>query len=461
MSGRFLLLAAVHAIWITQAAPTLPRLPIETYPTPMRQAIEPVYREALAHPADAARAGLLARLLHAWEQWDSAHEAYVQAVALAHDAFDWRYLDGCVLQRLARPADAATRLKEALAIRPDYLPARVKLADALFDAGRIEESRIAFTALTREPLAEPEALFGLGRIAAAEGKYSAAVEDYERALALFPEWGSANYSLAIALRALGRRDEARQALERHRQYGARWPGIDDPVLGSIASARADPAARMRRAQKLADDGQTADAIAEYEEVLAADGTSALAHEALVKLYGRVRDWPKTEEHFKAALALGGDAAGLQYDHGVFLGIQEKWEAAADAYRQAIAINPSYPEAHNNLGQILERDRQFDAALEEYRRALEGRPAFRVARYNAGRMLIALGKPVEAVSVLEGLVEPRDAESARYVFALSVASMQSGNRDAAIKWGTEARARAAETGQAELAAAIDRQLAAIR
>ena len=77
------------------------------------------------------------------------------------------------------------------------------------------------------------------------------------------------------------------------------------------------------------------------------------------------------------------------------------------------------------------------------------------------MLIALGKPVEAVSVLEGLVEPRDAESARYVFALSVASMQSGNRDAAIKWGTEARARAAETGQAELAAAIDRQLAAIR
>ena len=46
-----LLLAAVPAIWIAQAPPALPRLPVETYPSAMRQAIEPVYRDALAHPA--------------------------------------------------------------------------------------------------------------------------------------------------------------------------------------------------------------------------------------------------------------------------------------------------------------------------------------------------------------------------------------------------------------------------
>jgi len=84
--------------------------------------------------------GSLARLLHAWEQWDSAHEAYAHAASLAPGTFEWQYLDACVLDRLARPADAAARLREALKLRPDYLPARVKLADALLSAGALEEA---------------------------------------------------------------------------------------------------------------------------------------------------------------------------------------------------------------------------------------------------------------------------------------------------------------------------------
>src|SRR5206468_5664042 len=134
--------------------------------------------------------------------------------------FDWRYLDACVLERLARPADAAARLSEALEIRPDYLPARAKLADALLNAGEIEKSRTMFTALLGEPQAKPEALFGLGRIAAVEGKHDQAIEKIQQAISLFPEWGAAHYALALSLRALGRRDEAQLALQRHAQYGA-------------------------------------------------------------------------------------------------------------------------------------------------------------------------------------------------------------------------------------------------
>ncbi len=461
MSGRILLLVVAHAMSFVQAAPPLPRLPLETYPPSMRASVEPGYREASAHPGDAARTGSLGRLLQAWEQWDSAHDAYARAAVLAPDAFEWHYLDACVLQRLARPADAVARLKEALAIRADYLPARVRLADALLDAGQMEESRRAFDELAREPLAEPEARFGLGRIAAAAGKHEEAVGDFQRAIAFFPEWGGAHYALALSLRALGRREEAQRALEKHVAYGAKWPGIEDPVLAGVSALRLDPAARVRRARKLADDGDVVGAIAEYEAALAADDTLPGAHADVMKLYGRTGNWSKADEHFRAALRLGVDLAELHYDHGVLLGLQAQWDAAAAAYRQAVAINPSHAEAHNNLGQILERNRQLDAALEEYRRALDSRPTFRLARFNAGRMLIALGKPADAVTMLESLLEPRDAESARYVFALSVASMQSGNRDAAIRWGTEARARAAETGQAELAAAIDRQLAGIR
>jgi tetratricopeptide (TPR) repeat protein len=449
------------AVALGQAAPPLPALPLNTYPPAMRDAISRAYKDAQSRPAEPAATGALATLLHAWEQWSAAHDTYARAAALAPGAFEWRYLDACVLERLARPVDAVARLREALEIRPDYLAGRVKLARTLLDTGHLDESGPLFIALLDEPKAEPEALFGLGRIAAAHGKHEEAIQKFQRAIALFPDWGAAHYSLALSLRAIGRREEAQRALDSHAKYGARWPAVEDEALATVNGVRSDPAAHARRGQKRADEGDINAAIGEYEAALAADKSFGIAHESLITLYGRARNWVKAEEHYRAALALGANHAELHYDFGVLLGLQEKWDAAADAYRQAVAVNPMYAEARNNLGQVLERKRQLDQALEEYQRALDSQPTFRLARFNAGRMLIALGKPADAVAVLETLTEPRDAESARYVFALSVAHIRNGNKAAGIKWAADARRRAADGGQPDLAAAIDRELASIK
>jgi tetratricopeptide (TPR) repeat protein len=445
-----------------QSAPGLPVLPLDTYPASMRETVAPAYRDARARPADAVAVGSLARLLHAWEQWDAAHAAYARAASLAPSEFDWRYLDACVLERLARPSDAAARLREALTIRPDYLPARVKLADALLNAGEVEKSRTMFTALMREPQARPEALFGLGRIAALEGKHDQAIEKIQQAISLFPEWGAAHYALALSLRALGRRDEAQLALQRHAQYGAQWPAAEDPVLAGVSALRSDPGARLRRGQKLADTGDVSGAIAEYEAALTADPSLAVAHANLIQLYGRSENWTKAEEHYRAAVTLGSDLAELHYDYGVLLSLQQKWDEAAESYRRALAVSPRYAAAHNNLGQVLERLRQSpDTALAEYRQALDSQPTFRLARFNAGRMLIALGRPEDAVVELQKLTEPRDAEAPRYLFALSTAHLRSGHKDEAVRWATEARQLALQYGDTALAAAIERDLATIR
>ncbi len=443
------------------AASPLPHLALDTYPSPMREAVAAAYRHATARPTDAEAAGSLARLLHAWEQWDAAHDTYARAAALAPRVFDWPYLDACVLMRLTRHGEAAARLKEALAISPDYLPARVKLAEALFETGNLDASKELFEGLVREPASEPHALFGLGRIASAEGRHDAAVAHLTQALTLFPEWGTANYVLALSLRALGRRDAAQRALERHAQFGAQWPGLEDRVLAGVNGVRDDAGAKLRRGLRLGDAGDLTGAIAEYEAALERDPSLALAHENLLKLYGRAGNWPKAEAHYRSAVAMGFNLAGLHYDYGVLLGLQEKWDLAADAYRSAIAVNPLHAQAHNNLGQILEMQRQLDAALEAYRRAVSSQPTFRLARLNAGRVLLALGRPRDAIGELEKLVQPRDAESPRYLFALAVAHIRAGNRDEGIKWATEAKQLAADYGQRELAAVIEQQLGSIK
>jgi tetratricopeptide (TPR) repeat protein len=341
------------------------------------------------------------------------------------------------------------------------VPARVRLAEALLDLGDLDRAKRSFEALRDEAAAAPAAALGLGRIAAAEGHHDEAVAHLERAITLFPEWGAAHYALALSYRALGRRDAAQRALERHAQYGARWPAVDDPVLGTVTALRDDAGTNLQKGLKLADAGDLAGAIAAHEAALARDPAITQAHVNLISLYGRTRDWAKAEEHYDAAVALGFDLDEAHYNHGVLLGLQEKWALAEAAYRQALAINPRHAAASNNLGQILERERRFEEAAAAYREAVASRPTFRLSRFNVGRMLLALGRPDEAIAELEKLTDPRDAEAPRYLFALATAHIRAGHRDEGIRWATDARQLALAHGQHELAAAIERDLAQLK
>ena len=366
-----------------------------------------------------------------------------------------------MLQRLARHAEAASHLEQALRLSPDYLPARVKLAEALLDRGDHDRSRPLFEALRGNPASEPAAELGLGRLAAAEGRHDAAVAHLQRAVALFPEWGAAYYTLALSYRALGRPDEARRALERHAQYGPRWPAQDDPLLAAVTALRDDAQTSLQRGLKLAEAGDSAGAIAAHEAALARDASIAQAHANLISLYGRTRNWAKAEEHYRAVVALGVNLGDAHYDYGVLLGLQEQWERAEAAYRQAIAVNPQHARAYNNLGQVLERRRQLEPAADAYRQAVGSEPTFRLARFNLGRMLIALGRFDDAILELEKLTEPRDSEAPRYLFALATAHVRAGHRNEGIQWATDAKNLALAHGQHDLAAAIERDLAALK
>jgi tetratricopeptide (TPR) repeat protein len=480
-------------------APTLPSLPVvalEEFPDASRAALQPAFERARRAPDDELSVGQLAMTLHAWEQWDAAHAAYQRAIGLAHaaargdeqargQAWKWKYLDAVVLQRLARPNDAANVLRSRL--RPpgaavetpavvSYLPAKVKLAEALFDGGEVEESARLYGELVKEPAVEPIAELGLGRVAAAAGRPEEAARHFARAIALFPEFGAAYYGLARSARALGKTEESQRALERHQQFGARWPALDDPLLAEVAALRTDARASLQRGMKLAEAGDVPGAIAAHEAALtalaassaspasSASSASALsaaqAHVELITLYGRLSDWTKAEEHYRAAVTLGADLEEAHYNYGVLLGLQDRRDEAAAAYRRALDVNPLNPQARNNLGQLLERDRKYQDATAEYQRVVDVMPTFRLARFNLGRMLIALGRPQDAAIQLEHLTEPRDAETPRYLFALATAKIRAGQRDDGVKWAHEAKRLAVEHGQHDLAASIERDLAAL-
>ncbi len=434
--------------------PALPRLPLSAYPTETRDAVEPMLRAAAARPADASAAGALGRTLQAWQQWDAAHEAFRRAQTLEPKVFDWFYLDGLILQRLARHAAAAEDFRRALSVTPDYLPARVKYAESLLKSGDLTESERVFRALLEDPLAEIFARFGLGRITAAQGNHDAAVAHFQRAIELFPEWGEAHYALAMSYRALNRREEAAAALALYGRFGNTVPVLDDPVLAGTVPVRDDAAASLERGIKLKQAGDIEGAIAAHESAVARNPAYAQAHANLISLYTQVRNWAQVEEHYQAVVSLGFGLADANLDYGHAQELQGHWPQAEAAYRRGIAINPEHTGAHIRLGRELERQKNLEAAAAEFRLAVASRPTDRVARYDLGRMLMALGRPREAISEFERTLEPRDEMTPQCLLGLAVALALAGQPQEAARRFDDAKGLAIKYEQTDVVRTID-------
>ncbi len=441
--------------------PALPVLPLDAYPDQTREAVAPRYKDAVNRPADAQAAGALGRTLQAWDQLEDAHQAYRRAQALAPKAFEWFYLDAVILHRLARYEEAAEQFRRALALSPDYLPARVKLGDAAFRSGRADEARQIFTSLRPARLTEPFAEYGLGLIAASEGRHAAAVTHLGRAIALFPEWGEAHYALALSYNRLGRQEDAERAMAARLKHGTAGPGLEDPLLAATSTVRDDAIAALQRGVKLDENGDRAGAIAAHEDAVAKDPSFAQAHLNLILLYGGAGNWGKVDEHYRKAVALGYSLADVHYNYGYAQQLQNRWDEAESAYRRALDANPRHFRAHLNLALALERRKDLPGAAAEFRMAAEAEPTSRPARFYLARVLLELQRPSEAVSELEKIIEPRDAEAATYLHAQAIAYAEAGDAKTAVARALEARTLAAAHQQTTLAAAIDQTLAYLK
>ncbi len=81
------------------------------------------------------------------------------------------------------------------------------------------------------------------------------------------------------------------------------------------------------------------------------------------------------------------------------------KGAADLIRRAIGVRPNVVDYHLNLSRVLRADRQTDAAVASLRRAVEMNPLTTAGVYRElAELLIAAGRPAEAVGPMESAVE---------------------------------------------------------
>lgn len=435
----------------------LPRLSIEGLPTPVRTAVQDAYAAAAARPRDAAARGHLCMVLHAYEQYGLAGTCYRGARELDPRSLSWTYLSAVVEAELGENGTAAALFRRALEIEPGYWPARLRLADALTNAGDLEGGAQTYEAVIHDFPDLAVAHYGFGRLLSTRGDAAKATLEYERAVELEPGFGAAHYALALAYRNAGVGERAREEMDLYRELGPRRPAPPDRLLDQIKPMKAAGRDLLAEGVRLGAKGRLSDAIALHLKAIEADPSDAQAHVNLISLYGRTGQPDRAAAHYASAVALGGSLAEAHYNYGVLMAGVGRYDDAAEAFRQALAADPFYAQAHQNLAALLARQGKLDDAAVHYRQALANDPQHRGARFGLGRVLLALGRPREAIDQFLKILRPEDGDTPRYLFALATAWAAAGESAEGRRYAERALGSARAMRQTALAGTIEQWL----
>src|SRR5260370_11188907 len=138
---------ALPAIWVlvvcgcgaSRSVPALPNVDASKFQKDVGKAVEEALAEAKKYPNDASRTLRLCMILHAHEQYQAAGQCYARAHAIDPSGFAALYCWGHALAAEGAYAAAADRLRQALAGRPESVPAQLKLSEVLTDSGNASD----------------------------------------------------------------------------------------------------------------------------------------------------------------------------------------------------------------------------------------------------------------------------------------------------------------------------------
>ena len=450
------LVAAAGAVYLlrdsrpgTSGLPPLPTLAIEQFAAPVQEQIRAAYAAVQQNPENAALNRQLGRVLHAYKLDAGAIGSYRRARQLDPGSYEAAYYLGIAQLQSGNDSAAMEQLAAALALNPDYQPARLRLAELLMKTGRLDEAGQLYTRLLNSPADTARAHYGLGQIAFRGGDTAMAITHYHQALQLFEAFGPVHYALALAYRDQGDIRMADQHMALYRQYLKNGPPYNDPLLESLDELDISTRAAIRRARGEFESGRYPEAAQLLEAAVSTDPQSVEAHMKLLRLYSLLADFEQLEEHYRAVVSLDPDLPSAHLLYGQALGDAGRYEQAIGSLRKALEIEPEHVQANTYLAQACEELGRNAEALRHYRLAVAGEPNNRFVNYLLGRRLLADGQTAEAVVHLERATQPEDEQAVFYLYHTAIALDAAGKREQARHYLQRAREVAVNGGHQQL------------
>lgn len=320
--------------------------------------------------------GELGELYQAHHVYPPSENCYRNAGRLQPDAFRWPYYLGYLYGQTGRPEMAVEAYWKAAAIRPDYLPARLRLGRALLGVNRVDEAETLLSTLLDDPGVADSARFGLAQAALARGDAETTVDLLESVLARHSGLGQVHYTLGMAYRKRGDLDRARQHLV---QRGEGEPVIADPELDRMLEHASGVRTLLHRAIAAARGGDDALAAEEFRRALELAPENVNARVSLARVLFLGGRPGESRKEFERAVAQDPSHALGHFLLGVLLQAQGDYNAATAELLAALEIDPEHGGAHHALGVQLQREEAYREAAEHFAQAAESFPENGAAR----------------------------------------------------------------------------------
>ncbi len=349
-------------------------------------------KEGMTAEQRAEALGEAGRAFHAHGFHDAAVGYYDLAAELLPTESKWPYHAGHVRIALGNFEAALGSLERVVELDPGFLPGLLTLAEVARQLDRFDLAESVYRrALEREPAAAA-AHDGLGRVALARGDPERAVAELREALRLAPDANEPYYPLALALRELGQREEAVEALARR---GERRIAIADPWMSSLAELQVGTRLALNRGTAALERGDYDQAIREYRMAVESAPSSALARTNLASALEKMGDTEGAIEAMRAALEIDATLPRANFGMGSLLARSGADAQAVEYYERALAVEPNHRDAMFNLANALYRLRRFDGAVQWYRRSIAADPSNAVAWHGVVAGLARAGSWAEA------------------------------------------------------------------
>ncbi|MBP6823003.1 MAG: tetratricopeptide repeat protein [Acidobacteria bacterium] len=349
--------------------------------------------------------GATGKFYHSYNLAEPAIACYENAKQLGPGDYRWQHYLARLYKDKNDLKQAALNFGSVIALKPDYVPAIIGMAEINQAQNFDELAEPLFQEALTKDRSNAVAIAGLGKIALAKRDYPSAIRQLENALKLAPAATELYYPLAQAYRGYGNLAKAEESLSKR---GSGTVSMNDPLMAELRglttgarnhllrgsqliqaqrykeaieefrlAAAADPndaTIRLNLGSTFAQLGQRQEARDELAEAIRIDPSNAKANYNLAVVLAQLRDDLKAINHFRIAAVNDNRNASAHFFLADSLMRTGQYLEAANAYSQAIAVDPRHGMAHFRLAlaQIkLGRLAEARAKLEEELKALQG------------------------------------------------------------------------------------------
>jgi tetratricopeptide (TPR) repeat protein len=209
--------------------------------------------------------------------------------------------------------------------------------------------------------------------------YHSELSIWQDTVAKAPRNPKTQYSCGLALANVGR---FREAIEHYQQAVELKPDYAQP--------------HNNWGNALLNLNQPEQAIEHFRQALEISPQYAHAHNNLGFVLASLGRVEEAIEHYREAIRIRPDFAGAYSNQGLALASSDRPEEAIECYKTSLRLKPDYPEAQYNWGCALAALNRFPEAISHYDQALRIRPAYAEVHYNWGVAATALNQPAEAI-----------------------------------------------------------------